>query len=93
MAKVYMYRHQKAGIVTSHVFASPPTEEQMAPIKAEVERLHGREGWGQIFEAEFVASTDEIPSFPPRDAGGATENKAAAAELAISGTGTVTNPA
>ena len=59
--KVFMFRHQHAGIVTSHVFSKSPTVEQIAPLKAEVERQHGREGWGMIHEAELLS--DEVPVF------------------------------
>lgn len=66
MAICYMYRHQHAGIVTSHVFRSKPTPEQLAPLIAECERLHGREGWGMVHEAEMLDA--EIPHFPERPA-------------------------
>ena len=82
MAKVFMYRHQHAGIVTSHVFSKPPTDEQLAPIIAECERLHGRAGWGKIHEAEFLG--DEVPSFPKRESG-----PARTPQFGASGTGTV----
>ena len=89
MAKVFMVRHQRAGIVTSHVFAQPPTDEQQAPIIAECNRLHGAElkgkpCWTSIHEAELV--TTEIPAFPAR----ASED--AVKPVTVSGTGTVTNP-
>ncbi len=89
MAKVYLYRHQQAGIVTSHVFASPPTDAQIAPIKAEMERLHGREGWGMIFEAELMGPED-VPVFPERANNGSVDNVASPALVVISGSGTVT---
>lgn len=88
MAKVYMFRHQKAGIVTSHVFTSPPTSQQIAPIKAEVERLHGREGWGAVHEAELMGP-EELPVFPERNGDGSTENVASPSIPAISAVGTV----
>lgn len=68
MAKVYMFRHQHAGIVTSHAFTEPPTPAQIAPLRAECERLHGREGWGMIHEAELLGA-DKIPSIPVRATG------------------------
>lgn len=89
MAKVYMVRHQRAGIVTSHVFASPPTEEQVAPIVAECERLHGREGWVKIHEADLLLLT-EVPVFPERAPASGQENGAAVPVVGIEGTGTVT---
>lgn len=87
--KLYMVRHQRAGIVTSHVFLSPPTEAQIAPIKAECERLHGKEGWAIIHEAELMDGS-AIPIFPERSASGGTDNIAAVSGPVISGTGTVT---
>ncbi len=87
MRKVYMVRHQKAGIVTSHVFAEPPTPQQAAPIVAECERLHGRGGWVSVHEADLL--TDGVPSFPERG-GGSTDTQASVLPVAISGVGTVT---
>jgi len=88
--KVYMFRHQHAGIVTSHVFAAPPTDDQIAPIKAECERLHGRAGWGMIYEAEFMATDADVPSFPERAPAGGGDNAASVSAPVISGAGTVT---
>ncbi len=70
MAKIYMLRHQRAGIVTSHAFTSPPTAKQQAPIIAECERLHGREGWVKVHEVDLL--TNELPSFPERVSGPAS---------------------
>ena len=90
MAKVYMIRHQVAGILTSHVFTKKPTEEQVAAVKDECEQLHGTEfkgkaPWVAIHEAELMG--DEVPAFPKREPG-----KPAMKPFGISGTGTVTNP-
>lgn len=89
MAKVFMYRHQRAGIVTSHVFLERPSEEQIAPIKAEMERLHGREGWGMIHEADLMGLGD-VPVFPERENSATRDNAAVSSTPQISGTGTVT---
>lgn len=62
MPKVFMLRHQRAGIITSHVFSAPPTEAQQAPLIAECERLHGRDGWVSVHEADLVG--DELPEYP-----------------------------
>jgi len=91
MPKVYMVRHQKAGILTSHVFLAPPTDEQVAPLVAECERVHGRTGWVQIHEADLMTAED-VPSFPDRSAGAGKSN-AAAQPFGVSGVGTVTPPA
>jgi hypothetical protein len=93
MAKVYFVRHQKAGIVTSHAFRSPPTEAQQAPIKAECERMHGREGWVMIHEAEFITDESTLPVFPERPgtvATGDNTGTAGVAGPAVSAVGTVT---
>lgn len=65
MAKVYMVRHQRAGIITSHVFSSPPTAEQQAPVLAECARVHGPDGWAIVHEAELLGA-GELPAFPSR---------------------------
>ena len=68
MPKVFMVRHQKAGIVTSHVFASTPTPAQVAPIVEECERLHGQGGWVLIHEAELLgAGSQPVFSKPAAD--------------------------
>lgn len=68
MAKVYMVRHQRAGIITSHAFSSLPTAEQQAPIIAECERLHGKGGWAIVHESELLGD-GELPTFPVRPEG------------------------
>lgn len=96
--KAYMFRHQAAGILTSHVFLSRPTEAQMAPMRAECERLHGaahpKTGdayWTEVVEVPLLES--EAPSFPKREAGGGSkENAAGAPKVAVSGVGAVVNP-
>ena len=67
MATCFMYRHQHAGIVPSHVITSRPRPEQLAPLIAECELLHGQKGRGIIHEAELLSS-DETPKFPERPA-------------------------
>lgn len=71
--KVFMVRHQRGGIVAEHVFMSEPTPEQMAPIVAEMRRLHGAGGdgkpepWIKIHEA-LLYRPGEIPAYPARAA-------------------------
>ena len=57
-----MFRHQRAGIVTSHVFTVRPTAEQLAPLVKDCNTRHGT-GWGMIHEAELLTA-NEIPAFP-----------------------------
>lgn len=94
MDKVYMVRHQHHGVVTSHVFASPPTPEQIEAIAAEAERLHGRPGrvtgWTRVVEAALCGATD-VPAFEvagePSDQ---LDNKVKPGDFVGSGTGVVT---
>lgn len=89
MAKVYMVRHQRAGIITSHAFSSPPTPEQQAPILAECARVHGPGGWAIIHEAELLGD-GELPKFlVPAGSGVGGAGAAASSQIVISGTGTV----
>lgn len=99
MKTVYMVRHQRGGIDTTHVFDAKPTHEQMAPIIAEFERLHGKRPtktgeapWVTIHEAMLLVG--EVPKFPaaPRDAAGSIGASGAGGML-ITGKGTVGKPA
>lgn len=89
MAKCFMLRHQKAGIITSHVFLNAPTDAQRAPIEAECKRLHGS-GWVIVHEAELL--DESAPSFPERESAPASGSVAKAPEFAIRGEGMVINP-
>lgn len=85
MAKVYMVRHQRAGIITSHAFAAPPTPTQQAAIVAECTRLHGPGGWAAIHEADLMSPSD-LPIFPER-----AEGPAELPGPTVSATGTVSS--
>jgi hypothetical protein len=94
---VYLVRHQAAGLLTSHIFLAPPTDEQVAPLRAECERLHGKihpkrqtPYWIEIEEARLLKG--EIPVFPKREEGGGKANVAGVPNFSVSGTGTVTPP-
>lgn len=90
MSKVYMYRHQVAGIINSHVFMHPPTASQISPIRSECERLHGKTGWERIVEVDLLV--DEIPVFPDRpDGGNGKRNIANAGDISVSGNLEVSN--
>jgi hypothetical protein len=90
MASVYLFRHQHHGILTTHVFAERPTAEQVAPLRAYCERLHGA-GWDSIHEATMVAP-GEVPSIDMPPSVDSSENKSAMQLFSVSGTGTVTPP-
>ncbi|MES1205013.1 MAG: hypothetical protein ABUS79_03670 [Pseudomonadota bacterium] len=97
--KVFMVRHQAGGIASSHVFLQRPTEEQIAPIRAEMDRLHGKietksgkPWWVVIHEAELMAMPSDMPVFPERENDGNRLNRAAAPKVEVSGTLVVTNP-
>jgi hypothetical protein len=94
MAKVHMVRHQHHGVVTSHAFSEPPSEEQIAPIAAEAERIHGRPGratgWVRVVEVELMGP-DDIPVFEvPGEPSEQLENDAGAPKLVAAGIGIVT---
>ena len=67
----------------------PPTDEQLAPLVAEAERLHGHGGWSRIHEIEVVAP-GEIPNLPPPPGDAGADSAAAVPPFGVSGTGTVT---
>lgn len=94
--KVYMFRHQHAGIVTSHVFAQLPSGEQLSPLLEQATRVHGP-GWIRVHEAEFIEG-DAVPQIEqPAAARFSVSIQAGVARAKeerteISGVGTVTNP-
>ncbi len=89
MAKtIYMLRHQKAGIITSHAFTAQPTMDQAQPIIDEAVRLHGREGWVRVHEC-LLLEPGEVPTFPVRALGDGT---ASMPQIEIVAEGHVTNP-
>jgi len=57
MKSVYLVRHQLAGFLTDLAFAEPPTPEQLAPIEARLELIHG--------PAWFVANLAELHTIRP----------------------------
>ena len=93
MKTIYMFRQQHAGVVTSHAFASKPTDEQLEPLVAEMERVHSREGWGMVVECTLL-DEGEVPTFEKPRAGRETMSIAHAdiGELSVTATGTVTDP-
>ena len=92
MKTIYMFRQQHAGVVTSHAFTSKPTDEQLSPLIAEMERVHGRDGWGMVVECALL-DEGEIPAFEQPRAGRETMSISHAdiGELSVVATGTVTD--
>ena len=91
---IYLVRHQKGGIDTTFAFSAEPTPEQMAPIVAEAERLHGREGWAKVHQLTLLGP-GELPTFPeraPGPAGRPGHLEADANAPVVSAVGTVINP-
>jgi hypothetical protein len=91
MRKLYLVRHQKAGILTDYAFTEPPSEAQMTPLVAIAERLHGKSGWVRVYELVLL-EPGEIPQIALPDAAGGNGGNAgsAAAKLFVgSGTGQV----
>jgi hypothetical protein len=88
MATAYMLRHQHAGILTSHVFLSHPTREQLEPLISECERLHGAGGWTRLHEVEALA-TGELPAAKEPEPVGTDESVAPAPKFAVSAEGSV----
>jgi hypothetical protein len=81
--KVYMVRGRKAGILTSHVFSSPPSEEQMKALVPEDEGA----GWPRVHEAELLDSS-ELPAAKEAPAP-STSSSAGLPTIVMSATGFV----
>jgi hypothetical protein len=86
MSKIYMVRGRKAGILTSHVFSSPPSDAQMKALVPEDEGA----GWPRVHEAELLSASDmpaakQAPEF-------SVSSSAGLPSIAMSATGVVKNP-
>ena len=90
MATAWIYRHQHAGMMTSHVFTSKPTMAQLAPLVAQASKVHTKQGWGMCVEVQLLGP-GEVPVFP-KDDGAQTLNVASIAAVTVDATGTVENP-
>lgn len=86
MAKVYMVRGRKAGILTSHVFSSPPSDAQMKALVPEDEGA----GWPRVHEAEMLG--DEVPAKKNVPAALSVASGAGLPAMEMSATGVVTPP-
>jgi hypothetical protein len=91
--KCYLIRHQKAGVVTSHVFTSAPTAEQVAPVLADLAKRHDPNSWHTIVEAELFGP-GEVPVFAPavEHAPGLVEQILGLGDFKFDGVGHVENP-
>jgi hypothetical protein len=92
---VFLYRHQAGGLVTDLAFAEPPTDEQLAPLRARMLLAHGdthrRTGapyWDRVVEVPLFGP-GAVPAFPGASDGDSA-NVSASPEFAVSGSGTVT---
>lgn len=98
MAKIYLVRHQAAGLVHEFPFSQPPSEPQVDAVKAFCLQSHGfghpktpdEPYWVRVEERDLLGSLD-LPVAPERTSG-LSVNSAAAGEFSVSGSGTVTNP-
>jgi hypothetical protein len=93
--KAYVFRHQRGGAISTHVFAKPPTDDQMAAMNDEADAIFGP-GWGEVREVELVED-DTVPSFGAKaPAGGGTGEafvaQVSASQFISSGVGHVENP-
>lgn len=98
----YVVRHQKAGHHALDVFALPPTDEQVAAIKARLDASHGS-GWARAVPVtlhvpdELAAHFEPVPTSPPvQEAaspdGGATGALVEAPPIRIVAVGSVEPP-
>jgi hypothetical protein len=94
---VYLYRHQAGGVIADVVFLKPPTEAQLVPLRMRMalaygttHRKTGESFWDRVVEVQTLGP-DDLPARPAPQQGGNT-GSAAAPEIRVSGTGTVTNP-
>lgn len=67
---VYFVRHQAGGVLLDYPFANPPTDEQIAPLVAEMVRLHGErspkgEPWRTTIVSRRVLGLFDVPAIAP----------------------------
>jgi len=94
MAKIFIVRHQAAGLVHEFPFAESPSKEQIDAVASFCARshgeVHGKTGesyWVRVEERELLSATD-LPSVPS-PGGVSTGNAAASGEFTVSGEGAV----
>jgi len=92
MKKIFAVWHQAEGVVTSHLFATYPSDHQMAALRRELERRHSRPHMLMAVREAVLLEADELPEFP-RPAGFGESTKAAAVPpFGVSGVGAVSTP-
>lgn len=91
--KCYLVRHQKEGVVWAHVFAAPPTDEQVAPILKDLATRHDPNAWHRIVEADLFGP-GEVPVFAEYvpDAPALIQRVLGLGDLQFHGEGHVENP-
>ncbi len=93
---IWLLRHQVAGYLHEYPFAAEPTEAQIAPLAAMLERRHGlrhpKTGEAYWLRAEpfTLVQPTEVPRPPLPGSGRA--NSADAPSNSVSAQGTVTDP-
>jgi len=95
MKTIYLVKHQHGGFLPNIAFKNPPTEKQLAAMKAWADGIWGSEGFAEMRECQLL-DTDELPQFEPLNSGGVGaepgSGKAIAGQIVGSGVGTVTPP-
>jgi hypothetical protein len=61
MKTIYAVWHQAEGVVTSHLFVEPPTDEQMIALRAELARRHNRPDMEMRVRPILLLEPDEVP--------------------------------
>lgn len=85
--KVWLLRHQMEGVIWHRVFAQRPTEEEIAAVKAELDKRHSRDCWIQRVPVEMSGDSGVMEAWdPPKPASAG----AALMVASVSGSGEVT---
>lgn len=96
MAKVYLVRHQAAGLVHEFPFGQAPSKEQVDAVKAFCLRAHGpshpktpdESYWVRVEERDLLGPGD-MPVLPEPPSLSTSANLAAAGDFSVTGEGTV----
>lgn len=89
---IWFLRHQAEGILHSCAYASRPTDEQMAAVKAELDKRHSADCWIQPMRTRLAVSWDAGPLdhvFEPWTEPPVASVGDAVVPVIVSGTGTV----
>ena len=90
MRKIFAVWHQAEGVVTSHLFASYPSDHQMAALRRELERRHNRPHMAMAVREVVLLETDELPEFSRPAPFEESSKTAAVPPFGVAGVGTVT---